>query len=217
MAAAILHSDADLVVVNKPAGIASAEGGWGKTAPSLLKTLEQEFGRLWLIHRLDKGTSGLMVFARNAAAHRAMSMLFESRQVVKTYHAIVCGLPPWEERSARAPLRADVGHSHRTVVDRTRGVTALTHFHVEERFGSYALLFAQPETGRTHQVRAHAAALGFPILADIRYGAPVSELIPRPALHAYSLELPYGGRTFRWVAPYPADFASALEKLRAGR
>jgi len=217
MAAAVLYSDSDLLVVDKPPGIASTPGGWGEAPADLFKTLEQDFGRLWLIHRLDRGTSGLMVFARNAAAHREVSVLFESRRVVKTYHAILCGVPSWEERSSQAPLRADVGHSHRTAIDRVRGVPALTHFQVKERFKAHALLVARPETGRTHQVRAHAAALGFPLLADRLYGAPPTELIPRPALHAFSLELTYAGQSFHWVAPYPADFADALEQLRAGR
>jgi RluA family pseudouridine synthase len=212
----VIYSDDDLLVVDKPPGIACAPGGWGQAPPSLFKTLEQDFGRLWLIHRLDKATSGLMVFARNAAAHREVSVQFESRRVVKTYHAIVCGVPSWEERSTRAPLRADVGHSHRTAVDRERGVPAQTHFQVEERFQAHALLVAKPETGRTHQVRAHAAALGFPLLADRLYGAPATELILRTALHAASLELSYAGQMFHWVAPYPADFVHALEELRAG-
>ena len=216
MAAEILYSDDDLLVVNKPAGIASTGGGWGLQAPNLFSLLETDFGRLWIIHRLDKGTSGLIVFARNAMAHRAVSLLFESHQIAKTYHALVCGLPSWEEKSSRLPLRADVGHSHRTAVDPKRGVPALTRFHVQERYPAHALLTAAPETGRTHQVRAHAAGLGFPILADSLYGAPPTDLIFRPALHAYSLELMYSNRAFTWTAPYPTDFASALDQLRAG-
>jgi len=217
MTAEIIYSDDDLLVVNKPAGTSSTAGGWGQEAPSLAKQLETDFGRVWTIHRLDKGTSGLIVFARNPAAHRAISMLFERRQIVKTYHALVCGLPLWEQASSRLPLRADVGHSHRTAVDQQRGAPALTRFHVLERFSAQVLLSAAPETGRTHQVRAHAAALGFPILADRLYGAPPTELIPRPALHAYSLELSFRGQAFTWTACYPPDFANALDQLRAGR
>jgi RluA family pseudouridine synthase len=213
----LIYSDYDLLVVNKPAGIPSTGGGWGQETPSLAKQLEIEYGRVWIVHRLDKGTSGLIVFARNAAAHRAMSLLFESHQIIKTYHALVCGLPAWEEESTRLPLRADVGHSHRTAVDRKRGIAALTRFRVQERFPQHTLLTAAPETGRTHQVRAHAAALGFPLLADTLYGAPPTDLIPRPALHAYSLELHYRDRLFTWTAPYPPDFAKALDQLRAGR
>lgn len=218
MTAAVLYSDDDLLVVNKPAGIATTGGGWGQPVEAgLSKMLEADFGRVWIIHRLDRGTSGVIVFARNEAAHRVLSLLFESHQVVKTYHALVCGLPAWEEESSSLPLRTDVGHSHRTAVDRKRGVPALTRFRVEERFHAHALLTAAPETGRTHQVRAHAAALGFPILSDTLYGAPPTDLIPRPALHAYSLELHVSDRAFTWTAPYPPDFANALDQLRAGR
>lgn len=217
MTAELIYSDDDLLVINKPAGIASTGGGWGQAAPSLAKGLESDFGRVWIVHRLDKGTSGLIVFARNAATHRAMSLLFQNHRIVKTYHALVCGLPSWKEESSRLSLRADVGHSHRTAVDGKRGVPAFTRFQVLEQFPSHALLEAVPETGRTHQVRAHASALGFPILADSLYGAPSTDMIARPALHAYALELRYRDQPFTWTAPYPPDFAKALDQLRAGR
>jgi RluA family pseudouridine synthase len=220
----ILHADLDLLVVNKPAGIAAIPEGWEKDAPHLRGMLEAEFGpstgpgqAVWVVHRLDKITSGVIVFARTAAAHRTLSLLFESHEVAKTYHALVCGVPAWDKVTARQPLRVDVGHSHRTAVDWKKGIAAVTHFQVRERFARYVLLEASPETGRTHQVRAHAAALGFPLLADMLYGAPSTDLILRPALHAYALEFSFSGKSFAFTAPYPDDFATALNKLRAGR
>jgi len=217
----ILYQDNSLLVVNKTPGIATVPGGWEKDAPNLVELLEVDFGRVWIVHRLDKATSGVIVFARTAAAHRTLSLLFESRAVTKTYHALVCGAPKWDEHTARHPLRINVGHSHRTVVDHGKGKPAETRFRVLERFADHALLEATPATGRTHQIRAHLAALGFPLLADALYGAPPvgqdSILSPQhPALHAYALEFEFEGEPFSFTAPYPEDFENALEKLRAG-
>jgi RluA family pseudouridine synthase len=213
----VLHADEQILVADKPAGMAAVPGGWEKDDPSLLKQLEAEYGRLWIVHRLDKVTSGVIVFARTAEAHRTLSLLFETRAVHKAYHAILCGVPVWDEYTCRLPLLVDVGHNHRTAVNRKSGQAALTRLRVRERFAAYALVEASPETGRTHQIRAHLSALGFPILADRLYRAPATELIERPALHAYSLELEYGDRPFSFTAPYPEDILQALKKIGAGR
>jgi RluA family pseudouridine synthase len=212
----ILHQDAELLVINKPPGIAAVPGGWEENEPSLIEILELEFGKLWIVHRLDKVTSGVILFARTAAAHRTLSLLFESGAVHKIYHAIVCGVPPWNEQTASHPLRVNVGHSHRTAVDPSRGKPSETRFRIRERFAGYSLLEARPLTGRTHQVRAHALALGFPLAADRLYGAPATDLITRPALHAFSLELKFDGKPFSFTAPYPQDFVRMLASLQVG-
>ncbi len=209
-----LHADASLLVVNKPPGLAAVPGGWETGEPSLFEQLQAEYGKLWIVHRLDKVASGVILFARAAAAHRTLSLLFETRAVNKTYHAILCGLPAWQERLARHPLRLDSGHRHRTVVDPRRGKPSETAFRLLERFAAHALAEAAPATGRTHQIRAHAAALGFPLLGDALYGAPPTDLISRPALHALSLSFEFEGRRYDFTAPYPADFEEALSRLR---
>jgi len=212
----VLYQDDYLLAVNKSAGLATVPGGWERDAPSLVKLLEADSGRLWIVHRLDKVTSGVVVYARTAEAHRTLSLLFESHAVVKTYHAIVVGVPKWDEHTARHPLRLNMGHSHRTVVDHSRGKPSGTSFRVLERFSGYSLLEAVPATGRTHQVRVHAYALGFPLLGDTLYGAPGIDLISRPALHAYSLRFEFEGKPFSFTAPYPDDLTQALQQLRAG-
>ncbi|MEW6094579.1 MAG: RNA pseudouridine synthase [Chloroflexota bacterium] len=209
----ILHQNAELLAVNKPPGIAAVPGGWRENEPSLIKILEEGYGKLWIVHRLDKVTSGVILFARTAAAHRTLSLLFESGAVHKIYHAVVCGLPPWDEQTASHPLRVNVGHSHRTAVDHSRGKPSETWFRIRERFEGYSLLEARPLTGRTHQVRAHAAALGFPLAADTLYGAPATDIIPRPALHAFSLEFEFEGKPLSFTAPYPEDFKQTLASL----
>jgi RluA family pseudouridine synthase len=219
----ILHVDEAIIVIDKPAGLPVLPDGWEPDAPYLVKLLEDQFGShsdglgqgIWIVHRLDKTTSGVMVFARTADAHRDLNMQFEHHEAGKIYHAILAGLPPWEEKIAKHPLRMNVGHKHRTAVDPGHGKPAETRFAVMKRYRSYTLIQAVLMTGRTHQIRAHAYALGYPLLGDSLYGAPPTSLIDRPALHAYSLTItnPHTRQRETYTAPYPADFTRALERL----
>jgi len=212
----ILYQDASLLIMNKPAGIPVLPDGWEKNAPYLLKQLEEEFGKLWVVHRLDKVTSGVILFTRTAEAHRRLNIQFEGRETQKIYHTIVVGSPPWVEHIARHPLRVNVGHSHRTAVDHSKGKPSETRFHVLERYSNYCLLEAFPATGRTHQIRVHAYALGYPILGDSLYSAPPTDLIGRPALHAFRLEFvhPLTGERLAFTASYQTDFKMALDSIR---
>ncbi|MFH1524601.1 MAG: RNA pseudouridine synthase [Chloroflexota bacterium] len=213
----LLYQDESILVVNKPTGIPVLPDGWEQEAPYLVKQLEELFGRLWVVHRLDKGTSGVIIFARTAEAHRTLNLLFESRDVHKVYHAIVVGNPKWDKHTARHPLRVNVGHHHRTMVDPLKGKPSETTFCILKHFDGYALLSVIPATGRTHQVRVHAYALGFPLLGDTLYSAPETDLIPRIALHARSLEFALNNQPFQFNAPYPTDFEAALASLEAKR
>jgi len=216
----IIHADEHLLVIDKPANLSVLPDGWKKDAPYLARMLEQEFGRIWVVHRLDKITSGVMVFARDAETHRALNRQFENHEAQKTYHAIVEGNPKWEEKTAKHPLRANVGHKHRTMVDDKNGKPSETRFKILKRYPSSALIEAKPMTGRTHQVRVHAYALGFPLLGDILYGASETDLLARPALHAHSLSIDWKGERVTFTAPYPDDFRAALEpfdRLRTKR
>jgi RluA family pseudouridine synthase len=208
----ILYQDDALLVIDKPAGMPVLPDGWEPDAPYLVKLLEQLYGRLWVVHRLDKVTSGVMVLARTAESHRALSMQFERSEAQKVYHAICIGAPAWDEHTARHRLRVNVGHSHRTVVDNSQGKPAETHFKVLKRYTDYGLLESRPATGRTHQIRVHAYALGHPLLGDILYSAPKTDLIARPALHAFSLTIthPVTNERLTFTAPYPPDFTTAL-------
>ena len=214
----ILHQDQAIIVLDKPAGLPVLPDGWEKDAPYLVKMLEEEFGKIFIVHRLDKITSGVMVFARNADAHRALNIQFENHEVQKVYRAIAEGNPKWDEHTAKHPLRVNVGHKHRTMVDEKHGVSAETRFKVLKRYPDHTLLEASPMTGRTHQVRVHAYALGHPLLGDVLYSASETNLIARPALHAYSLTFthPTTNERISFSAPYPADFESALKNVGAG-
>lgn len=212
----IIFIDDSLLVVNKPAGLPVLPDGWEPAAPYLVRLLEDQYGKVWVVHRLDKVTSGVLLFARNADAHRKLNRLFETREVHKTYHAVVTGLPGWDEHIARHPLRVNVGHTHRTVVDHRNGKPCETEFHILERFRNHCLLEARPFSGRTHQVRVHSYALGFPLLGDTLYSAPQTDLIARPALHALSMEFNFDGKPLQFKAEYPLDFIQVIKKLRAG-
>ena len=218
----ILHIDGSLIVVNKPAGLAVLPDGWEKESPYLVRMLEQEFDAdagsgegIWIVHRLDKNTSGVMVFARTADAHRSLSRQFELHAAEKIYRAILEGVPDWDEKTAKHPLRVNVGHKHRTAVDPRRGKAAETRFEILERFEANVLAEVHLMSGRTHQIRAHAHALGYPLLGDLLYGARPTALMDRPALHSYRLTIthPSTGQRESYTANFPQDFLKALERL----
>jgi RluA family pseudouridine synthase len=215
----IIFEDLDILVVDKPTGIPVLPDGWVKAAPFLKRILEEKYNQLWTVHRLDKITSGVLLFARNATTHRLLNIQFEHHQVTKKYHSILVGVPPWSVINASQPLRPNAGHSHHTVVDWNNGKQASTHFLVLQKTNAYSLVEASPETGRTHQIRAHAAALSYPILADVLYGAPPTDIIQRPALHALSLQFihPLNGQICQYNAPYPSDFQQAMLKIKFSR
>jgi RluA family pseudouridine synthase len=212
----VLYQDASVLVINKPADLSVLPEGWEKDADFLLKILEEKYGKVWVVHRIDKITSGVIVFALTAEAHRSLNIQFEKHEVEKVYHALINGIPKWEEKITKFPLRANVGHRHRTVVDDRRGVRSETRFKLLERYQASALVEASPMTGRTHQIRVHAYALGHPLLGDILYSAPETGVIVRPALHAYSLTFthPETGKRLTFQADYPNDFQRALGLLR---
>lgn len=210
----ILHIDDHVIIINKPAGIPVLPDGWEKDSEYLVKMLEAKYEKIFIVHRLDKITSGVMVFARDAETHRALNMQFEKHTAEKVYHAIVEGNPKWEEKVTKFPLHANVGHKHRTIVDDKHGKPSETRFKILKRYPSSALVEALPMTGRTHQIRVHASALGYPLLGDVLYGASETDITPRPALHAQSLTIELNGQRETFSAPYPSDFRATLERLK---
>jgi RluA family pseudouridine synthase len=227
----MLFIDAELLVINKPAGLGTLPDGYDPSLPHVKSLLEVNYGRLWIVHRLDKDTSGALILARTAAAHRQLNTQFEHGLVEKVYHALVKGDVPWETQTVDLPLRINGDRRHRSVVDHERGKPALTELRVLNRFQGYTLLEARPRTGRTHQIRAHLAASGLPLVGDPLYsgtpalylsdltpGLPREEsetpLIARPALHARSIGFvhPTSGERIWIEAPYPEDLRLALEQ-----
>ncbi len=219
----ILYIDEHIIVVNKPAGLPVLPDGWEKDAPYLVKMLEEEYGNpstgsergVFIVHRLDKVTSGVILFARTADAHRVLNIQLEKHEAEKVYHAIMEGEPRWNEKTTKFPLRTNVGHKHRTMVDDKNGKPSETRFRILKRYQAAALVEAKPMTGRTHQIRVHAYALGHPLVGDVLYGASETDLIARPALHAHSLTFthPATNEQLTFIAERPKDFVSALKRL----
>ena len=212
----IIHLDEHIIVLNKPANISVLPEGWDPDAPYLRQMLEEEYGKVWVVHRLDKVTSGVMVFARTPEAHRELNRQFEQHDIEKVYQAIVEGVPPWDERTARHMLQTNVGRKHRTVVVHKRGKNSETDFKVLNRGQDAALVEARPKTGRTHQIRVHLSAYDFPILGDTLYGASKTNIIERPALHACSLTFhhPITDKLLTLSCDPPNDFLKILNHLR---
>jgi tRNA pseudouridine32 synthase / 23S rRNA pseudouridine746 synthase len=230
----IIWEDEALLVVDKPAGLLVLPDGWDPLAPFLRAELEKVYGRLWVVHRLDRDTSGLLLFARSAEVHRELNRQFEQRLVEKTYHALVEGCPAWSERVISVPLRINVGHSHRTVVDNRVGKAARTDIRVLDRFDCsdsggkgqsprekvrVSLVSAVPRTGRTHQIRVHLASCGHPILGDRMYFSEERVYLPgleRLALHAQSIKFHHPARMEQctFEAAYPGDLAEVIGRLK---
>jgi RluA family pseudouridine synthase len=211
----VLFETDDYLAVDKPEGVVSvAEAGKGGI-PELLK--DHYPGKLYPVHRLDRGASGVIVFAKNADAHRRLNGQFDRREVRKTYLALVDGVPAANRGQINAALR-EFG-SGRTAVDPQRGKPSSTEWKVAERFEGATLLRVSPSTGRRHQIRAHLYHIGHPILGDLRYGDRArQEGTPRLMLHAQSLEFSLlSGERVTVEAPPPPSFEAVLAGLRTDK
>lgn len=215
----ILYQDDSLIAVNKPSGLLTIRDGYNPDLPTVKSILEIEHGRCWIVHRLDKETSGVLLVARNEKTHKILNQAFEEHRIQKTYHAIVYGVPPELKFTISSPLKVDGDRKHRTVVDMEKGKPAKSIIVVLKSFTSYSLVEIKPETGYTHQIRAHLSSAGFPLLGDKLYqkpSLPQTDLISRTALHAFQLtfEHPVTRSTTTIQADYPQDFSTALTTLK---
>jgi RluA family pseudouridine synthase len=229
----ILHQDAYLIAVDKAAGVLTVPGR-GRREPSLLDLVREIAPAALPVHRLDEGTSGVVVFAATPDAHRALNAAFESRRAEKTYLALARGDVAKAER-IDLPLVEVRGGRVRTARPKEKGARpAQTLVTPKERFGGFTLCACTPRTGRTHQIRVHLAAIGRPLAVDPRYGegAPVrvgdlwrgapdpgTVVLARTPLHAAGLRIPHPkGRGWLWLeSPLADDIARCLDLLRAAR
>lgn len=233
-----LYMDNHLLVVNKPAGLRTIPDGYQKDLPDLRHVLMERHGRLWVVHRLDRETSGAILFARDAKTHRLLSLQFQNRQIKKFYHLLAIEPPLSAPLEINYPLRIDGDRSHRTVVDFRRGKQAITLLHSIRALGNDILLIeVQPLTGYTHQIRAHLSAAGYWLLHDNLYfpwNRPpdsssahpylpeeyqrISRALPihRLALHCWRMEFfhPIFLSPFSITAPYPDDFNQTINLFK---
>ena len=226
----ILLDDDDFVVVDKPVGVAAHPSpGWvGPTVVGCLAGAGYRIStsgspeRAGIVHRLDVGTSGVMVVAKTERAYTALKRAFKERTVDKVYHAVVQGLPDPLTGTIDATIGRHPGHDWRFAVIED-GRESVTHYEVIEAFGKASLVEIHLETGRTHQIRVHFSALRHPCAGDLTYGADprlaATLGLTRQWLHARELAFdhPGTGERIRVTSDYPQDLAYALEVLGSGR
>ena len=225
----VVYSDEDLVVVDKPVGVAAHPSpGWdGPTVVGALAASGHRIAtsgaaeRQGVVHRLDVGTSGLMVVAKSEIAYSALKRAFRERTVEKVYHALVQGHPDPLTGTVDAPIGRHPTASYKMAVV-AAGKESVTHYETLEAMAGAALLEIHLETGRTHQIRVHMAALRHPCVGDLTYGADprLAERLglSRQWLHAVRLGFthPVSGQWMSLTTEYPADLADALEAMREG-
>ncbi len=232
----IVFEDARLLVLDKPAGLVVHPGA-GSSSGTLVNALLHHVRDLsgiggvlrpGIVHRLDRGTSGLLVVAKDDEAHRALARQFAGRTVEKEYLALVLGVPQRKQGRIQASIARHRVHRQRMSVDES-GRSARSDYTLVESFDGAALLRVRIHTGRTHQIRVHLASIGHPVAGDKLYGGtrtpssrrPASRealgLLERPALHAARLAFdhPVGSQRLRFESPLPADIEAVLERLRS--
>jgi 23S rRNA pseudouridine1911/1915/1917 synthase len=218
----VVHLDEALAVVDKPAGLV-VHPAPSHSGPTLVDELADILGggadpeRPGIVHRLDKGTSGLLVVARGEEAHAALQRQVREREVERTYLALAGGRLGSRTGTIDAPIGRAARQRHRMAVSGAASREARTHFTVLELLGRESYVEARLETGRTHQIRAHFAAIGHPLAGDPTYGGAVRYGLERQFLHAHRLafEHPLSGERLAFESALPDDLAAALDAARA--
>lgn len=229
----ILYEDADVVAINKPAGMLTLPDRHDQELQSLRGILQKLYGKIFIVHRLDKETSGVMVFAKHEGAHKYLSGLFEGRDIEKIYTGLVIGKPLEDAGTIDAPLAENTSRLG-TMIIHKRGKPSQTDFTVLQRFSQYSLLQFTLHTGRTHQIRVHCKHIGHSIVCDNVYGdgKPVllsaikkkfrlskneeeeRPLLNRLALHASRLSfIKMNGESLKLVAPLQKDMHAVINQL----
>jgi RluA family pseudouridine synthase len=234
----LVYEDENIAAVDKCSGIAVKGYRWDPSGERLDKLVADSLclQKIYTVHRIDRETSGLVIFAKNSEAHKTLSMAFESREIKKRYIAVVCGRPSWKETVCDLALVPDGNKKHLTVIDRFRGKKAMTSFRLLGSVQNYSVLEALPETGRIHQIRVHLAALSHPVACDELYGnaKPVllsaikrgwrgdrldeRPLLSRLGLHAAELFIPgYAGKGaeagLSLKAPLAKDMSALIRQM----
>ena len=227
----IIFENEAFIVINKPSGLLSVPDRMGKEI-SLKNLLINKYGSIFTVHRLDKDTSGIILFAKNEEAHQYFSQLFENRQVEKYYYGLVKGNLFNNEGSIDAPI-AEHPFKLGEMTTHQKGKVSSTTYTVEQSFKHFSWVKFQLHTGRTHQIRVHCKYLGNPIVCDEVYGdaQPIllssikkkynlskkeeeeKPILGRLALHAYELMFSFQGENFHLIAPSPKDLRASLQQL----
>lgn len=228
----IILENPDFIAVNKPSGLLSIPDRMGVEV-SLKDLLKQKYGQIYTVHRLDKDTSGIIIFAKNETSHKALSALFESREMEKFYLGLVQGQMMNPSGSIDAAIMEHPGKTTK-MMTHVKGKPSLTDYEVQEQFRLYSWVRFQIHTGRTHQIRVHMQHIGHSIVCDEIYGDPkplllstikknfklakVAEeekpILSRLALHSSQLNFSYEGVAYSLEAPLPKDLRAVLQQLK---
>lgn len=228
-----IYEDDRILLINKPAGLLTIPDRYDDTLISLRAILFEEYGDIFIVHRLDRDTSGIVVVAKDADAHRNLSMQFEDLSVTKIYHVVADGVIHQDYLEIDIPLMGDPRKPGRTIPS-ARGKESLTIVNVKDRYRHGTFAEVNLVTGRHHQIRAHLASIGHPLLIDEVYGNATEfylskikkrfnlkkkdvekPIISRLSMHAFSLEFkhPSDDKVVTFEAEYPKDYAALLQVL----
>ncbi len=229
-----IFEDDDIIVINKPSGILSIPDRYDHTLPSLYKILGDIYEKIFVVHRLDKGTSGIMVFAKNAESHKSLNDQFQNQEITKIYHAILKGRMIEDKMEVDIPL----AHNPRKagqMIPSARGKESLSIIKILESFRAATLAEVNLISGRQHQLRVHCSAIGNPLIVDdiygdssefyvssvkrrfnLKKGTEEKPIMNRISMHARSLKFnhPETSEQLEFQAEYPKDFAAVLQVLR---
>jgi len=219
MTPSLVYQDNDLLIVNKPAGLLSVPDGYDPDLPHLRSVLEPIYGRLWMVHRLDRETSGLIILAKNGDSHRDLNGQFRNHEIDKIYHGLVTPSPNFKTKTIRLPLKPNADRKHRTRVVVKGGKPAHSILRVLKLYDLGALLEIKILTGITHQIRAHLRAESLSLFGDSLYNAglpPHPLSAPRVMLHAKEIGFthPATGKTMCFSTNYPEDFRNLYTRIR---
>jgi RluA family pseudouridine synthase len=228
-----IYEDDFILVINKAPLVLTIPDRWNDKLPSLQSLLKQEYNEIFTVHRLDRDTSGIMVYAKNAEIHKYLNTLFEKQEIEKIYHAIVEGQFDDEPIEVDIPILTDPANKGKSIPS-ARGKSSLTKVKLIKNFRNSALVKCMLVTGRHHQIRVHLSAIGHPLLVDNIYGnneefkvssikkkfnlkknTTENPMIIRNTLHAYSLKFihPITNQEVEFTAEYPKDFAATIQVL----
>jgi 23S rRNA pseudouridine955/2504/2580 synthase/23S rRNA pseudouridine1911/1915/1917 synthase len=233
----IIFENENFVAVNKPAGLLTIPDRHDELLTSLYKSLQQQYDKIFIVHRLDRETSGIILFAKDEATHKYLSQLFEQRNVEKYYLAIIQGALQNKKGIIEEPIMEHPVKKGMMIVH-AKGKPSVTEYEVQEEYGIFSLVKFQIHTGRTHQIRAHMKHLGHPIACDDVYGdaKPIllssfkkkfklsqhdeeeRPMLNRLALHSYELKFKDStGNAFDLKAELPKDMRALLQQLKKNR
>ena len=232
---AIIFEDDSIVIINKPPKFLTIPDRYASHIANVYTQLKSIYGNIFIVHRLDRETSGILVFAKTSEAHKNLCQQFDQRTVKKIYYTLLEGVLHTPKGEINKPIAPSPSRQGKMVISK-KGKASITHFELIEQFRQFALVAADIKTGRTHQIRVHFESIGYPLIVDPVYGPRTAfflselkqrkfklgkdqeerPLLNRTALHAYSLEFdhPVSGEKMSFKAELPKDMAAVLKQLR---